>query len=65
MKTYKSEAANQYQNGMLTICSLRRSWMKLNGVTLDEPTLFYGSVYDTISRKLAAGMLRQFRKDRH
>ena len=64
MKTYKSKNVNQYQHQELTVCVTKGNWRTRLGIGKDSSaTLFYGHVHGTIERKLAAGMLMQWRKD--
>jgi len=66
MKTikHKNESGNQYGQGNVTICILRAKWKRENGVRKSlEPTLFISGTYGGISRKFAAGILREFRRN--
>ena len=48
----------------MTICVTRAAWRREHGVTKKDVTLFIGGAYGEVSRKFAAGILRQFRKDK-
>jgi hypothetical protein len=64
MRTHKSDSVNQYGQGDSTICVTRAAWRREHGVTKKDVTLFVGAAYGEVSRKFAAGILRQFRKDK-
>ena len=63
MRKNKSESSNQYGQGDVSLCVLRAKWKQENGVRKSiEPTLFISGAYGGISRKFAAGIIRQFRR---
>ena len=64
MRIHKSDSVNQYGQGDSTICVTRAAWRRKHDVTKKDVTLFVGSAYGEVSRKFAAGILRQFRKDK-
>jgi hypothetical protein len=63
MRIHKSESVNQYGLGESTICVTRAAWRRENGVTKKDVTLFIGAAWGQISRKFAANILKQFRRD--
>jgi hypothetical protein len=62
MRTHKSDSVNQYGQGDSTICVTRAAWRRKHDVTKKDVTLFIGAAYGEVSRKFAAGILRQFRR---
>ena len=62
MRTHKSDSVNQYGQGDSTVCITRAAWRREHGVTKKDVTLFIGSAYGEVSRKFAAGILRQYRR---
>ena len=62
MRIHKSESVNQYGRNDTTLCITRAEWRKKNYITKKDVTLFIGAAYGEVSRKFAAGILRQFRK---
>ena len=63
MRKSKSESSNQYGQGNVSLCVLRAKWKQENGVRKSsEPMLFISGAYGGISRKFAAGIIRQFRR---
>jgi hypothetical protein len=64
MRTHKSDSVNQYGQNDMTLCTTRAEWRREHGVTKKYATLFIGGAYGEVSRKFAAGILRQFRKDK-
>jgi hypothetical protein len=64
MRTHKSDSVNQYGQGDSTVCVTRAAWRRQHDVTKKDATLFIGGAYGEVSRKFAAGILRQFRKDK-
>lgn len=62
MRIHKSESVNQYGQGDSTICVTRAAWRKEHGVTKKDVTLFIGTAYGEVSRKFAAGIMRQYRR---
>jgi len=64
MTKHGGENANQYGRGDASLCILRAKWKRENGVRKSiEPTLFISGAYGGISRKFAAGILREFRRN--
>jgi hypothetical protein len=63
MKTHKSESVNQYGNGDSTVCITRAAWRREHDVTKKDATLFIGGAWGDISRKFAADIIKQFRRD--
>jgi len=64
MVKHRGENANQYRQGDASLCILRAKWKRENGVRKSiEPTLFLSGAYGGISRKFAAGILREFRRN--
>jgi hypothetical protein len=55
---------NRKQNDENTLCITRAEWRRKHDVTKKDVTLFIGAAYGEVSRKFAAGILRQFRKDK-
>ena len=64
MRIHKSDSVNQYGQGDSTVCVTRAAWRRQHDVTKKDVTLFIGGAYGEVSRKFAAGILRQFRKDK-
>ena len=62
MRTHKSDSVNQYGQGDSTICVTRAAWRREHGVTKKDVTLFIGAAYGEVSRKFAAGIIRQYRR---
>ncbi len=63
MRKHKGESCNQYGQGDVSICVLRAKWKQANLVRKNiEPTLFISGAYGGVSRKFAAGIIRQFRR---
>jgi hypothetical protein len=62
MRIHKSESVNQYGQGDSTVCVTRAAWRRENGVTKKNATLFIGAAYGEVSRKFAAGIIRQYRR---
>jgi len=62
MRIHKSESVNQYGQGDSTVCVTRAAWRREHDVTKKDATLFIGGAYGEVSRKFAAGILRQFRR---
>jgi hypothetical protein len=63
MRKNKGESSNQYGQGDVSLCVLRAKWKQENGVRKSiDPTLFISGAYGGISRKFAAGIIRQFRR---
>ena len=63
MRKLKGESCNQYGQGDVSICVLRAKWKQANLVRKDiEPMLFISGAYGGVSRKFAAGIIRQFRR---
>ena len=62
MRTHKSDSVNQYGQGDSTICVTRAAWRREHGVTKKDVTLFIGAAYGEVSRKFAAGIMRQYRR---
>lgn len=65
-KIYSSYSSKQYtsEHGLTNICVLTGRWKNENGVDKQNGVmLFHGRAYDNISRKFAAELLRQFRRD--
>ncbi len=64
MRTHKSDSVNQYGQNDTTLGITRAEWRRKHDVTKKDVTLFIGAAYGEVSRKFAAGILRQFRKDK-
>jgi hypothetical protein len=66
IEIWKSKSSKQYtvKSGLMKICVCTGRWRKENGINKQNGImLFYGSAYDNISRKFAADILKQFRRD--
>jgi hypothetical protein len=63
MRRHKSDSVNQYGQGDSTVCVTSAAWRRKHGVTKKDVTLFIGAAYGEVSRKFAASILRQFRRD--
>ena len=66
MKKYKTENCNQYYENSTAVCFTNAAWRKSNNVedkAICKPSLFVGGACGEISRKFAADIIRQFRKD--
>ena len=62
MRTHKIYSGYQYGQGDSTICVTRAAWRKKHDVTKKDVTLFIGAAYGEVSRKFAAGIMRQYRR---
>ena len=62
MRKHKGESCNQYGQNDTTLCITRAGWRKKHGVMKKDVTLFVGGAYGEVSRKFAAGIIRQFRR---
>ena len=49
--------------GEATICVTRATWRREHDVTRKDVTLFIGGAWGDISRKFAADIIKQFRRD--
>ena len=63
MRTHKSDSVSQYGQGDSTLCVTRAAWRRKHEVTKKDVTLFIGAAYGEVTRKFAASILRQFRRD--
>jgi hypothetical protein len=67
LETHKTKNCNQYVRESLAVCITNAAWRKLNEVKKDsnagEPMLFVGRAWGNVSRKFAADIIRQFRRD--
>jgi hypothetical protein len=63
MRRHKSDSVNQYRMGEVTICITRAAWRREHDVTKKDVMLFIGAAWGDISRKFAANILKQFRRD--
>lgn len=63
MRKHKGESCNQYGQNDTTLCITRAAWRKKNDVMKKDVTLFIGGAYGEVSRKFAAKILLQFRRD--
>jgi hypothetical protein len=63
MRIHKSESVNQYGNGDSTVCITRAVWRREHDITRKDVTLFIDGAWGGISRKFAADILKQFRRD--
>jgi hypothetical protein len=64
MKTYKGNDCNQYYQRNLSVCVMTAEWRKTNNMPeKSAPMFFVGVACGNVSRKFAADIIRQFRKD--
>jgi hypothetical protein len=66
IEIWKSESSKQYTatDGRLNLSICNGGWRGRHGVSKQHGVmLFYGGAFDSISRKFAAALLRQFRRD--
>jgi hypothetical protein len=67
LETYKTKNCNQYVQKKLAVCiphaALRKKYEVKKDSNAGEPMLFIGGAWGNVSRKFAADIIRQFRKD--
>lgn len=66
IEIWKSESSKQYisANRNITICATTGAWRKRKEVSKGPSVMmFYGGAWGDISRKFAADILRQFRRE--
>ena len=63
MKKYKTKNCNQYTQESITVCASTAVYRERFKIEKKHAMLFIGGAYDQITRKFAAEILKQARRD--